>query len=95
MYRLNDAAAFFAKLKEPHVLGSQEAGVAQEPTLLERLSDWKAIWRADARRFFRRQFSPRYRAARRAEADRAVVERRRVVRAATSRRCRCSTPRRS
>ena len=83
VYRVNDAAAFFAKLKEPHVLGGPEPEVAQEPTLLERIADWKARWRADVRSFFRRQFSPQYRAARRAAADRAVVAERRVVRAAT------------
>jgi hypothetical protein len=83
VYRVNDAAAFFAKLKEPHVLGGPEPEVAQEPTLLERIADWKAGWRADVRSFFRRQFSRRYRAARRAAADRAVVAQRRVVRAAT------------
>ena len=65
------------------MLGGPEPEVAQEPTPLERLADWKAAWRADVRSFVRRQFSPQYRAARRAEADRAVVERRRVVRAAT------------
>jgi alpha-2-macroglobulin len=79
VYRVNDAFAFFAKLRDPHELGSEAPIVPQERTWLERIAVWKADRRADLRAFVRRQFSSEYRRARRAREDvRQVVLRRTV-----------------
>ena len=61
MYRVNDPFAFFAKLRDPHELGSEEPVVPQERTWLERIALWKAGRRSEIRAFLRRQFSPEYR----------------------------------
>ena len=68
VYRVKDPAAFFAGLKDPHMLGSPEYDVAQEPTLIERIAMWKARWRASITDFFRQQVTWDYRQSRRAEA---------------------------
>lgn len=79
VYRVNDPFAFFARLREPHVLGSEAPTVPQERTWLERIALWKAGRRAEVREFVRMQFSRQYRAARRDRADaRRVVQRRTV-----------------
>ncbi len=76
VYRVADPLAFFAGLKDPHMLGSEAYTVPTEQTWLERLSAWKAARRADVQAFARRQTSRQYRAQRRAGADKAVVQRR-------------------
>jgi hypothetical protein len=79
VYRVNDAFAFFAKLRDLHQLGSEEPVVPQERTLLERIADWKAAWRREARSFVRRQFSHRYRAARNEQVNRQQMAQRRTT----------------
>ncbi len=76
VYKVRDPFAFFAGLKDPHVLGSPEYTVPQERTLLERVAAWKAARRAAWRGFLRRQASPRLRAERQAAARTATVQRR-------------------
>ena len=65
VYRVDDPVKFFAGLRDPHVLGSEEPVVPQERTLLERMARWKAARRDDVLRFLRGQFSHDYRRARR------------------------------
>jgi hypothetical protein len=79
VYKVRDAFAFFAALRDPHQLGSEERPVAQERSWIERLADWKRQQRQTVRSFFRNQVSSEYRSQRRAARDR-------------SHRCRCSTP---
>lgn len=64
VYRVNDAFAFFAGLRDPHQLGSDEPIVPQEQTWLERIARWKAARRSNIRDFLRHQLSPDYRAVR-------------------------------
>jgi uncharacterized protein YfaS (alpha-2-macroglobulin family) len=80
VYRIEDVAGFFTTLRDPHVLGSPEPLVAQEPTAIERIVSWKARQRERLRAFFRRQFSTAFRRARSAARDRARVAERRSVR---------------
>jgi uncharacterized protein YfaS (alpha-2-macroglobulin family) len=80
VYRVTDPLAFIAGLKDPHQLGSEEPLVDQEPTLLERIANWKAARREAIRGFFRRQFSYEYRRARRRQQDRQQVALRRTQR---------------
>ena len=42
VYRVDDPLKFFAGLRDPHALGSEEPVVPQERTLLERIARWKA-----------------------------------------------------
>ncbi len=42
IYRVKDAKAFFAGLKDPHQFGSPEPVVPQEQTWLEWLASWKS-----------------------------------------------------
>jgi len=79
VYRVDDTLQFFAKLRDPHTLGSEEPVVPQERTLLERIAFWKAGWRDELRWFVRRQFSHDYRAARRELQEKAQIQRRRTV----------------
>jgi hypothetical protein len=83
VYRVNDPMAFFARLKDPHVLGSEEPVVPQERTWLERIAAWKADVRDRVRFFVRSQFSRAYRLARRERHEKQQVELRRVVRLTT------------
>lgn len=78
-YRVNDAFAFFAGLKDAHQLGSEEPVVPQERTLLERIAYWKAARRSQLRSFVRLQFSFAYRQQRRQEQDTAQVVQRQVL----------------
>ena len=64
VYRVNDAFAFFERLDDLHVLGSPEPEVPSEPTVIERISAWKASARARILAFLRLQFSLEYRRAR-------------------------------
>jgi uncharacterized protein YfaS (alpha-2-macroglobulin family) len=77
VYRVNDAFAFFEKLRDAHTLGSEKPVVPQEQTWLERIAAWKASRRSDLRSFVRRQFSPEYRHQRsvRADAEQVVLRR--------------------
>ncbi|MEQ1911050.1 MAG: MG2 domain-containing protein, partial [Vicinamibacterales bacterium] len=79
VYRVNDAFAFFEKLRDAHELGSEEPIVEQERTWLERIASWKAERRGDVRGFIRRQFSPAYRHVRNQEKDQQQVVLRRTL----------------
>lgn len=79
VYRVRDPLAFFAKLRDPHQLGSTEPIVPEERTWLERLASWKADRREQARSFVRRQFSRAYRGARRERRERQEVQLRRAL----------------
>src|SRR5262245_33364507 len=79
VYRVKDPVAFLSGLKDPHQLGSQEPLVAQTPTLLERVADWKAEWRTRIQSFWRGQFSFDYRHRRRVAMDVKTVVLRRTV----------------
>jgi alpha-2-macroglobulin len=79
VYRVKDPVAFLSGLKDPHQLGSEEPLVAETPTLLERIADWKAAWRTRIRSFWRGQFSPDYRHQRRVAIDQRTVVLRRAV----------------
>ena len=65
LYRVNDPALFFEKLRDVHGFGTGHFGPKEqieEKTWLERFHDWKHDLWIDIRDFFRRQFSPRSRA---------------------------------
>ena len=79
VYRVRDPFTFFAGLRDPHQLGSEERPVAQEWSWIERLADWKASQRREIRTFFRAQVSPDYRVQRRASRDRQEVAQRVVL----------------
>ena len=79
VYRVDDAVKFFAGLRDPHALGSEEPVVPQERTLLERIARWKAARRDDVLRFVRGQFSRDYRRARREGAAKSQVTLRRPL----------------
>jgi len=79
VYRVKDPVAFLSGLKDPHQLGSEEPLVAQTPTLLERIANWKAEWRVRIHSFWRGQFSYDYRYQRRVSMDRKTVVLRRTV----------------
>jgi uncharacterized protein YfaS (alpha-2-macroglobulin family) len=79
VYRVNDAFAFFARLRDAHELGSEEPVVPQEQTWLERIATWKAARRGDVRGFVRRQFSPEYRRARTQQQEQQQVVLRRTL----------------
>lgn len=79
VYRVRDPFTFFAGLRDPHQLGSEERPVAQEWSWIERLADWKASRRREIRTFFRAQVSPDYRVQRRASRDRQEVAARVVL----------------
>jgi alpha-2-macroglobulin len=76
VYKVRDAFAFFAALRDPHQLGSEERPVAQERSWIERLADWKRQQRQTVRSFFRNQVSSEYRSQRRAARDREEVAQR-------------------
>lgn len=76
VYRVRDAAGFFAHLRDPHQLGSEDAPVPTERSWLERLADWKRAQRSAIRSFFRQQVSPGYRAQRRAARDQQEIAQR-------------------
>lgn len=83
VYKVKDAFAFFSGLEDPHQLGTSEAEVEQERTLIERLADWKRRQRTWVHRFARAQASYQYRSARRAATDQAEVAQRVVLNANT------------
>jgi hypothetical protein len=83
VYKVKDAFAFFSGLEDPHQLGTSEANVEQERTLIERLADWKRRQRTWVHRFARAQASFEYRSARRAATDQAEVAQRVVLNANT------------
>ena len=76
VYKIRDPFTFFAGLRDPHQLGSDEVHVAQEPTWIERLADWKRVQRQGVQGFMRAQASHDYRAARRAATDKVEVAQR-------------------
>lgn len=77
VYKVRDPLAFFAGLKDPHQLGTGEPlPVPQEPTLIERISSWKARQRGSIRGFVRGQVTRAYRQARRASDDSTRVSQR-------------------
>jgi uncharacterized protein YfaS (alpha-2-macroglobulin family) len=76
VYRVRDPLKFFAGLRDPHQLGSEERPVAQERSWIERLADWKDAQRRTIRNFARGQVSPAYRSVRRASQDRVVIAQR-------------------
>ena len=77
VYRVQDPAKFFAGLRDPHALGSEQPNVPQEQTLIERIARWKAARREEIVRFVRLQFSWEYRNARReARAQKEIALRR-------------------
>ncbi|MGE3840686.1 MAG: alpha-2-macroglobulin [Vicinamibacterales bacterium] len=80
VYKVQDIEAFFRNLPDPHMVGSPEPVVAQEPTLVERLATWKAERRAKLQSMLRTQFSPAFRRARSTARDRARLVERRTVR---------------
>ncbi len=79
VYRVDDAVTFFAALRDPHALGSEEPVVPQERTLLERIARWKAARRDDVLSFLRGQFSHSYRRARRETAAKSQITLRRPL----------------
>jgi uncharacterized protein YfaS (alpha-2-macroglobulin family) len=79
VYRVNEAFAFFEKLRDPHRLGSEAPIVPQERTWLERIAYWKAARRASVRSFVRGQFSRDFRVARRVQQDAQKVVQRQVI----------------
>ncbi len=79
VYRVDDPVKFFAGLRDPHALGSEEPVVPQERTLLERIARWKAGRRDDVISFLRGQFSHDYRRARRESAARSQITLRRPL----------------
>jgi alpha-2-macroglobulin len=76
VYRVRDAAKFFAGLREPHQLGSEERPVPTERSLIERLADWKRRQRSDIRWFFREQVAYEYRVEWRAARDEQEIAQR-------------------
>ena len=83
IYRVKDAKAFFAGLKDPHQFGSPEPVVAQEQTWLEWLAEWKSSRRSEVRDFMRRQVSSTYRTERRKQIDKGETSRRQMLRYTT------------
>ena len=83
IYRVKDAKAFFAGLKDPHQFGSPEPVVAQEQTWLEWLAEWKSSRRSEVREFARRQVSQNYRTERRKQIDKGETSRRQMLRYTT------------
>lgn len=83
VYKVRDPFQFFASLRDPHQLGSEEPVVPQERSWIERISRWKADQRQRARRFLRDQVSREYRQERRAAADKAVVAQRVTLQASS------------
>ena len=79
VYKVRDPFTFFASLKDPHQLGSEEAYVPQERTWIERLADWKRSQRQQVQNFARAQASHGYRVARRAATDQQEVAQRVVL----------------
>jgi uncharacterized protein YfaS (alpha-2-macroglobulin family) len=76
VYRVREAAKFFAGLRDPHQLGGEEMPVPTERSWIERLADWKRRQRSDIRSFFREQVSYDYRVERRAARDREEIAKR-------------------
>jgi uncharacterized protein YfaS (alpha-2-macroglobulin family) len=79
VYRVRDAFTFFAGLRDPHQLGSEERPVPQERSLIERFADWKNSQRRAIRTFFRGQVSVDYRVQRRAARDQQEIAQRVVL----------------
>ncbi len=83
VYRVRDPFQFFAGLRDPHQLGSEEQPVPLERSWIERLAEWKTTRRREIRGFFRGQVSAGYRVQRRAAQDRQQIARRVVLDAAS------------
>ncbi len=79
VYRVTDPFAFFARLRDPHQLGSEAPVVPQERTWLERIAAWKAERRSAMRWFVGRQFSHDFRETRRAQQDATQVVQRQAL----------------
>jgi hypothetical protein len=79
VYRVDDAVKFFAGLRDPHALGSEEPVVPQEQTLLERIARWKAARRDNVLNVLRGQFSHNYRRGRRERAATSQITLRRPL----------------
>ena len=79
VYRVKDPFAFFAGLRDPHQMGSEEYAVPLERSWIERLADWKAAQRGRIRGFFRGQISHQYRTERRKTQDRQEIAQRVVL----------------
>lgn len=80
VYKVEELETFFRGLPDPHMVGSPEPVVAQEPTLIERLASWKTRERGRLQDLVRRQFSTPYRRARSIARDRERLAERRTVR---------------
>jgi alpha-2-macroglobulin len=77
VYKVRDPFAFFAGLRQLHEMGTYGTpDVPQEPTLIERLANWKRGQRSALRGFVRGQISREYRAQRTASSDRAQAAQR-------------------
>ncbi|MGH9385452.1 MAG: MG2 domain-containing protein, partial [Vicinamibacterales bacterium] len=76
VYKVRDPFAFFASLKDPHQLGSNEPYVPQERSWIERLAEWKRSQRQSVRGFARGQISHDYRSNRRASSDKTEAAQR-------------------
>lgn len=76
VYKVRDPLKFFAGLRDPHQLGSEERPVPQERSWIERLAEWKARQRREIRSFFRGQVSSDYRVQRRQSRDRDEIAQR-------------------
>jgi len=63
VYRINDPVKFFTQLEDRHAFGGRGMPLPGASTWIERFHDWKRNLRADARDFFRGQFSAASRAA--------------------------------
>ena len=84
LYKVRDPIAFLSGLRDPHRFGTDEPlPVPQEPTVLERVAQWKAAQRRRVRDFVRAQTTPAYRQARRAAADTTQVSQRVRLQVAT------------
>ncbi|HXG89899.1 MAG TPA: MG2 domain-containing protein [Vicinamibacterales bacterium] len=76
VYRVRDAFTFFAGLRDPHQLGSEERPVPQERSRLERFAAWKSGQRSEIRSFFRGQVTREYRVRRRDSEERKEIAQR-------------------
>ncbi len=77
VYKVRDPFAFFGGLKDPHQFGTDEpVAVPQEQSWIERLADWKRSQRNTLRSIARAQVSHKYRANRRAAADKVAATQR-------------------
>ena len=57
VYRINDPVKFFQQLEDAHQFGGRVPRPTNEPTLIERIHEWKRGIRANVRRTLRAQFT--------------------------------------